>query len=159
MCATGDKMVGESIVLTMDVEKIEVNNQVIAILVRSSYKKTGIQFFTNNDSSQQLGYMNRPTGYVISPRIRRAVERKIADSQNVLIVRSGKVRVDLFDDNAQYLESRVLSGGDVILLAAGGHGFEILDQAELIEVKQGPYTGEEDLIRFEPTQVNIVIKE
>jgi predicted PurR-regulated permease PerM len=68
----------------------------------------------------------------------------------VLFIKSGKVRVDFYDDNQNYLVSRVLYQGDVILLAFGGHGFEMLAPTEMIEVKQGPYAGEVDKTRFEP---------
>jgi hypothetical protein len=44
----------------------------------------------------------------------------------------------------------VLESGDVILLSNGGHGFEVLEEVEMIEVKQGPYCGDEDKTRFNP---------
>ncbi len=130
------------------IEKIECNGELQALIIRRQYSNDGIEFFTGADSSQQLGYMNRPTGYIIPPRIRKPVDRLVTKSQNVLLVRSGRVKVDLYDNDTNYCESRILDAGDVILLAAGGHGFTILEQAEIIEIKQGPYTGEEDLIRF-----------
>lgn len=63
---------------------------------------------------------------------------------------SGRVRVDFYSEEQQYLESAVLEAGDVILLAFGGHGFEMLEETEIIEVKQGPYAGDRDKTRFEP---------
>jgi hypothetical protein len=69
-------------------------------------------------------------------------------TQEVLFVKSGKLRADFYDNDRQYVESRVLEGGDVILLAAGGHGFEVLEEVEMVEVKQGPYTGDQDKTRF-----------
>jgi len=86
------------------------------------------------------------------------VERKVTLTQEVLFIKSGVVRVDFYDDNRNYLESRVLEQGDVILLAAGGHGFEMLEQAEIIEVKQGPYCGDQDKVRFSHTPENPLIK-
>jgi mannose-6-phosphate isomerase-like protein (cupin superfamily) len=56
--------------------------------------------------------------------------------------------VDFYDDSQAYLESRLLGSGDVILLAEGGHGFEVIEDLEMIEVKQGPYAGEGDKTRF-----------
>ncbi len=121
------------------IEKIIANNVVLAIIIRSDYKKQGIEFFTPDEYSQQLGYMNRPKGYVIEPHIHKRIERKVMFTQEVLLIRSGKLRVDFYDDAQQYTESITLFEGDVILLASGGHGFEILEDAEIIEVKQGPY--------------------
>lgn len=132
------------------VEKIVLGGQTLAIILRSSYCAEGIQFFTSNDYSQQLAYMNRPMGYVIAPHVHNPVLREVHYTKEVLFIKSGKVRVDFYDDTKAYLESRILHSGDVILLAFGGHGFEMLEECEIIEVKQGPYAGEADKVRFEP---------
>ena len=94
--------------------------------------------------------MNRAKNYVIPPHVHNTVQRDVHFTQEVLFIKSGKVRVDFYDDNKVYLESRVLHQGDVVLLAFGGHGFEMLEDSEIIEVKQGPYAGEMDKVRFEP---------
>jgi len=122
----------------------------IAIILRSTYLDKGIKFFTPNDFSQQLGYMNRPQGYVIPPHLHNPVPREVQFTKEVLFVKSGKVRVDFYDNDQNYLESRILHQGDLILLAFGGHGFEMLEPTEMIEVKQGPYAGEADKTRFTP---------
>lgn len=130
------------------IEKIEVQGKLLAIIISASFNKPGIEFFTPNSFSQQLGYMNRKAGYKIEPHYHKVLERKVVRTQEVLFVKSGSVKVSFFDDNKQYFDSRVISTGDVILLAAGGHGFEFLKDAEMIEVKQGPYAGEDDKVRF-----------
>ena len=128
------------------IEKIICNDLLLAIIIRSHFKKDGIEFFTPGEFSQQLGYMNRKKGYVIEPHIHKQVERKVWYTQEVLLIRSGKLRVDFYDEKEDYFTSSILRMGDVILLAAGGHGFEILEDAEIIEVKQGPYCGDSDKI-------------
>jgi hypothetical protein len=138
------------------IEKITHNSQLLAIIIGSSFKQEGIAFFTPGDFSQQLGYMNRPAGYIIPPHVHNLVPRNVNLTQEVLIIRSGKIRVDFYDDDKNYLESRVLNQGDVILLAHGGHGFEMLEPSEMIEVKQGPYCGEEDKVRFDHVDPQIV---
>lgn len=141
------------------VEKVTFKNLVLAIIIRSNYQKKGISFFTPGDFSQQLGYMNRPKGYVIEPHVHNLIERKVTLTQEVLYIKNGKVRVDFYDDDKNYLESKIVEKGDVILLAAGGHGFEMLEDAEMIEIKQGPYCGDEDKVRFEHTPENIKFKD
>lgn len=138
-------------------EQIEHEGKILGVIIRAEYKKEGIAFFTPDSFSQQLGYMNRPTDYIIAPHVHNVVERKVELTQEVLIVRSGKVRVDFYDDERKYIESRIIKTGDVCLLANGGHGFKILEQAEMIEVKQGPYCGEMDKVRFEPVSDEQVI--
>jgi len=134
------------------VENVLHNEKLLSVIIRANYKSDGIEFFTPNDFSQQLAYMNRAKDYVIPPHLHNAVQRDVRFTQEVLIIKSGKVRVDYYDDNRNYLESRVLYQGDVVLLAYGGHGFEMLEDSEIIEVKQGPYAGEMDKVRFEPVE-------
>lgn len=131
-------------------EQIEYNGKILGCIIRAEFSQDGIAFFTPDTFSQQLGYMNRPADYVILPHVHNLVERKVDLTQEVLIVRRGVVRVDFYDDEKRYLESRIIRQGDVCLLAHGGHGFKVLEQAEMIEVKQGPYCGEMDKVRFEP---------
>jgi len=130
------------------VEEIKCDARLLALIVRNTFTKPGITFFTPGDLSQQLAYMRHPTGKVIEPHLHNPVPREVHYTQEVLFIKRGRVRVDFYDDNQQYLESRLLSPGDVILLATGGHGFEILEEAEMIEVKQGPYAGDNDKTRF-----------
>jgi len=131
----------------------------LAIVIRAGYHKDGIEFFTDDNSSQQLGYMNRPKGYVIAPHRHNIVPREVHLTQEVLFIKSGKVRVDFFDDEQTYIESTILNKGDVVLLADGGHGFTMLEASEMIEVKQGPYCGEQDKVRFDPVpQEKVILK-
>jgi mannose-6-phosphate isomerase-like protein (cupin superfamily) len=130
------------------IDRIEHNGKLIAMIIYASFSRKGIQFFTNDTSSQQLGYMNRPAGYVIAPHAHKSFSRTISESQEVLLIRSGKVRVDFFSLTEEFLESKIVEQGDVIFIASGGHGFEILEDAEMIEVKQGPYMGENEKVVF-----------
>ena len=136
------------------IEYIKHRDLFLGIIINREYKSEGISFFTPDDFSQQLAYMNRPKGYVITPHLHNAVVREVHYTQEVLFIKSGKVRVDFYDDNRVYLESRILMSGDVIMLAHGGHGFEMIEASEIIEVKQGPYAGENDKTRFSPRDKN-----
>lgn len=132
------------------IEHIRSGDEVLAIIIRASFRKDGIDFFTPNTFSQQLGYMNRPTGYVIPPHVHNPVVREVQYTKEVLFIKSGRLRADFYSEQQAYLESTILEAGDVILLAYGGHGFEMLEPTEIIEVKQGPYAGDQDKTRFEP---------
>jgi hypothetical protein len=128
----------------------------LAIILGHAHHGDGIEFFTPDEFSQQLAYMNRPRGYVIPPHVHNPVLRQVQYTKEVLLIKSGRVRVDFYSDARHYLESRILQAGDVILLAFGGHGFEMLEASEIIEVKQGPYAGETDKQRFEPVAAKLV---
>ena len=131
------------------IEHVYEKDKLLAIILRTNFKKEGIDFFTPCDFSQQLGYMNRPKGYKIQPHIHKKIERKIDYTQEVLFIKTGLVRVDFYKTDKTYLHSKLLNSGDVILLSSGGHGFEMLMDSEIIEVKQGPFAGNIDKTRFE----------
>ena len=129
-------------------ESITYHNQLLALIIYHRFNEPGIHFFTPNELSQQLAYMHHPVGKVIQPHVHNPVPREVQYTQEVLFIKRGKLRVDFYSEQQQYLESRLLESGDVILLVTGGHGFEVLEEIEMIEVKQGPYVGEQDKTRF-----------
>jgi len=130
------------------VEEIKNGDDLYAIIISVNLKKEGIHFFTPDDLSQQVAYMHHPAGKVIEAHVHNPVRREVHYTQEVLFIRRGKLRVDFYDNEQVYLESRILVAGDTILLATGGHGFEVLEELEMIEVKQGPYAGDGDKTRF-----------
>ncbi|MBT8523614.1 hypothetical protein G6735_04720 [Polynucleobacter paneuropaeus] len=141
------------------IERVNYGASELALILRADFKSSGIEFLTPNSYSQQLGYMGRPKGYKIDPHVHNPISREVLFTKEVLFIKSGKVRVDFYDDEKIYLESRIVAVGDVILLASGGHGFEMLEDSEIIEVKQGPYAGDEDKTRFNSVSPErIVIK-
>jgi mannose-6-phosphate isomerase-like protein (cupin superfamily) len=129
-----------------------------AIIIPAAERGPGVHFVTPPDLSQQLAYMCHPSGHVIEPHFHLAVPREVHFTQEVLIINKGRLRVDFYDGSGTYRESRILAAGDVILLIEGGHGFEVLDELEMIEVKQGPYLGAQDKVRFtraDPGQIKV----
>ena len=136
------------------IENIVYLDKILSIIIRANYEKDGLEFFTPDYYSQQLAYMNRPSGYEILPHVHNEVQREVVATKEVLFIKSGKVQVDFYNDEKTYLESRILYKGDVILLAFGGHGFKMLERSEIIEVKQGPYLGDNDKTRFEPVSLD-----
>lgn len=132
------------------IKYIKFEKKLLAIIIRSNYQSKDIEFFTPDDFSQQLGYMKRDKNYVISPHLHNSVKREVSFTKEVLFIKSGKVRVDFYNEKKIYFESRILKKGDVILLAFGGHGFYMIEPSEIIEVKQGPYSGKRDKSIFDP---------
>ena len=132
------------------IEKIEQRGEMIALIVRNEFSHPGIKFFTPGDLSQQLAYMQHPAGKTIAAHVHNPVPRTIAYTQETLFIKRGRLRVDFFDDQQTYLQSCELKAGDVILLIKGGHGFEVLEDLEMFEVKQGPYSGDHDKTIFDP---------
>ena len=130
------------------IETVKTKGSIIAIIIRNSFHQEGIEFFTPNEFSQQLAYMNRKKGHIIPRHLHNPVPRQVLFTREFLYIKSGKVKVDLYDNEKNFLTKKVLSAGDVILLADGGHGFEMLKDSEIIEIKQGPYGGDIDKTHF-----------
>jgi len=136
------------------IQKIINNNEILAIIVRENFKSEGIEFFTPKSFSQQLGYMSRAKGYEIAPHLHNKVERNVQFTNEVLFIKTGKIKVDFYDDNKIFLESQILNKGDFILLVKGGHGFQMIENSEIIEIKQGPYIDDNDKIKFDRLTTN-----
>lgn len=132
--------------------------EILAIIIRDDFDTEGIDFVTPGDYSQQLAYMHHPKGHVILPHIHKKVKREILYTREVLFIKSGKIRCDFYSDDKNYLKSIILYSGDIILLVSGGHGFECLEETKMVEVKQGPYVGEDDKVRFQPIVIKTVEK-
>ena len=136
------------------IQKIIHEDQLLAIIISHKFNESGIHFFTDDDLSQQLAYMKHPVGKIIEPHVHNPVKREVLYTQEVLLIKKGSLRVDFYTEEQKYLESRVLEAGDVILLNKCGHGFKVLEDLEMFEVKQGPYTGDSDKMRFESSLPN-----
>ena len=131
-------------------EEVIAAGRLVALIVRRDFHQAGIHFFTPGDFSQQLGYMSHPAGHQILPHIHKDVRRDVRGTQEVLVIRKGRLRVNFYDDDRVRVAHRTLVAGDIILLVSGGHGFEVLDDCEMIEIKPGPYVEGMDKERFTP---------
>lgn len=130
------------------VEEVKKKDKLLAMIIRNDYECEGVDFITPNEYSQQVAYMHHPTGKVIDAHVHNLVHRNVVLTQEVLFIKKGILRVDFYDEYEDYLESRDLQAGDIILLVSGGHGFHVIEEVEMIEVKQGPYSGDQDKKRF-----------
>lgn len=124
----------------------------LAMIIRSDFKGEGLSFLTMPGESLQVAHMTHPKGHVIKAHSHNLVERRIVGTQEVLFVKKGIVAVDFFDEANCLVCQRVSREGDVLVLLHGGHGFVMLEEAEIIEVKQGPYLGSRDKRLIEERQ-------
>ena len=133
------------------IEKIIYKKKLQALIVRGKYrKKKGITFFTPNESVQQFGYMNHKKTYVIKPHLhKKRKSTRISHTSEVLLIMKGVIRVDFYSSSKKYLSSKVLRQNDIIMLVHGAHGFKVLKDVEMLEVKQGPYSLIRDKVKFE----------
>jgi len=134
-------------------EIIQQNKKIIAMILRKNYKNKGIKFFTPTSFSQQVAQMSYNKGKIIDCHYHKNIKKNNIKTQEVLIMKTGKMKVFLFDKK-KFICAKILNAGDLILLASGGHGFKVLKKSVFIEVKQGPYIPKEDKILFKSKKLN-----
>ena len=132
------------------IEKIKSNKKLFAMIVRGKYiKKKGISFFTENHDIQQFGYMNHQKNHIIKPHLHKKQTRKLLHTSEVILILKGILRVDFYEKNKQYLFSKILKERDIIMLVHGAHGFKVIKNVQMLEIKQGPYINRLDKVKFD----------
>ena len=135
---------------TKHIEHIRDEDRTLAIILRAEYEPDAIEFLTTNDQSLQLGVMRRPRGHVIAPHIHRPVTRTVQYTCEALFIARGRLEVTFFSERRTVVAKRELRQGDCVMLITGGHGFRVIEDCKMIEVKQGPYAGADfDKFRFD----------
>lgn len=122
-------------------------NQIMALYISKDYSSNGINFLTDDSAYQQVAYMNHPKGHVIIPHYHNKIERIVDYTCETLVMRKGILEVVLYEDKKEIYRFNMMSG-DVLTLYSGGHGFNVLEDVEMIEIKQGPFMGLTDKTRF-----------
>ena len=111
-------------------------------------KKSGVNFFTSKEATQQFGYIKHKKNHIIKPHNHKERLTRILKTTEVLLLLKGTLRVDFYDNKEKYLFSKIINEKDIIMLVNGGHGFKVLKDVEMIEVKQGPYILTSDKVKF-----------
>ena len=135
---------------TSGIESISHDQTTIAYVVRADAAGATTSFFTGDDATFQAGFVVYPAGGSVVPHIHLPVVRTIVGTSELLLVRKGRCIVDIYADDQTLVASRELSTGDLVISIAGGHGFRMLEDTVLFELKQGPYGGAAEKERFEP---------
>lgn len=130
------------------VERVEFDGELLAMIVRAAPQAERTQFYTPRESPLQIGHVVRRSGDVIRPHRHPDAPRLVSETHEVLVVERGRMRVMLHSDDGVERYRGELATGDRILLAAGAHGFEVLEDTVLFEVKQGPYPGDDNAKKF-----------
>ena len=131
------------------IEKVLHKGKLFALIVRRQFrKKSGINFFTSKEATQQFGFMKHKKNHIIKPHKHNKRLTRILRTTEVILLLKGTLRVDFYNDKYKYLFSKKINERDIIMLIHGGHGFKVLKNVEMIEVKQGPYSLASDKIKF-----------
>ena len=123
---------------------IQINHKkkLYALIIKQKRKftKKGVDFITDDENLIQLGFLNHNKNHKIKPHIHLKKTRIINYCTEVLLIEKGKVKVTFYDQSKNNIKKdKILNRGDIIILFQGGHGFEILEKTQIVEIKQGPY--------------------
>lgn len=132
------------------IEKVEYQGTLYALIIRQQHQGQGLEFFTNPQDTLQMAHFNFPKGKIFRAHEHKIIPRQVGVTQEVLIIKSGQIRVDIYDHERVLFFQTILSSGDIILICTGGHGLEVLsDDFSMVEIKQGPYLGLDDKVIFD----------
>jgi uncharacterized protein with PhoU and TrkA domain len=123
------------------VEQIAWKGKALAYIIRGDIDPEKTTFLTPPEFKQQVGFVVYPAGGEIRRHVHRALERHLVGTSEVLLVRRGRCEADIYNDEREWVATRELRDGDILLMVSGGHGFRMLEHTVFLEVKQGPYTG------------------
>lgn len=128
----------------MDIEKIVDNGKILAMIIKNEHWKEGLNFVSSEEDFMQVGFWDYKKGHTLAAHAHLECERKIFKTQEVIFIKSGSVKINVFREDGSFLKTEVLKSGDTAVLLNGGHGYEILeDGTKVLEVKNGPYVGPE----------------
>ena len=120
----------------------------LAYVIRASLAPEATTFLTPREFKQQVGFVVYPERGEVERHVHRQLHRELTGTSEVLVVRSGRCEMDVYNDAQELVATRELRQGDVMLMVGGGHGFRMLEDTVFLEVKQGPYTGIDEKERF-----------
>ena len=132
----------------MNVDAIGRDGKVFAYVMRETSQEANTTFLTPDEAIQQVGFVVHRAGGEVKRHRHLPIERTIVGTPEVLVVRSGRCEMDVFDDDQELVETRELRPGDVMVMVGGGHGFRMLEDTVLLEIKQGPYYGPDEKAYF-----------
>ncbi|MDC0417429.1 WbuC family cupin fold metalloprotein [Candidatus Pelagibacter sp.] len=136
--------------MNFKIQNIKVNGKNVAKVFKYQKKKfKGINFFTSKFDNFQVGLMVHPKNHIIKPHFHLNKKKTIKHMSELLILFSGKLKVFFYNKNKSRARSVTLNKKDMVLLMSGGHGFKVIENVEMLEVKQGPFFGDNDKIRLE----------
>ncbi len=122
-------------------QQIDYQCRTLAYIIPRGPLPDATTFVTPSECTQQVGYVCHKAGQSVPRHLHTPIERLIVGTTEVLLVMKGRVEVDFYDNDKTWVGARILEEGDLIVIVSGGHGFRMLEDAVMLEVKQGPYPG------------------
>jgi mannose-6-phosphate isomerase-like protein (cupin superfamily) len=126
------------------IDTIAADGTILCYVIRPGATRDTTTFFTPHEAELQAGIIVHPRGHEIPRHEHRPSPRHLTGTAEVLVVERGRCEIDIYDSRRSLVATRLLTQGDIVVLLRGGHGFRMLEDTTLIEVKQGPYLGQDE---------------
>ncbi len=130
------------------IETISDKGQILCVIIDTIQLPDHTTFLTPAEFKQQVGFVVYPKSGEVARHLHRKLERHLVGTSEVLIVKKGHCLIDIYNDDRELIATRELFPGNVMLMVGGGHGFRMLEDTVLLEIKQGPYTGLDEKEKF-----------
>jgi hypothetical protein len=130
------------------IEHISWDGKPLAYIIRTEMNPEKTTFLTPPEFNLQVGFVVYPAVGEITRHVHRPLERHIVGTSEVLVVKKGLCQIDIYNDDRELVATRELRAGDTMLMVGGGHGFRMLEDTVFLEIKQGPYSGLDEKVRF-----------
>lgn len=131
-----------------NVEIISWEGQPLVYIIRANIRPSRTSFITPPEFKQQVGFVVYPKGGEISRHVHRPLKRTLIGTSEVLYLRQGRCEIDIYNNDQELVVTHELRTGDLMLMVDGGHGFRMLEDSVFLEIKQGPFTGDDEKEHF-----------
>lgn len=126
----------------MKIKEIKFNNEILARHIPSEAWAPGLGFYSNDEEYIQVGSWQYDKGKELLKHIHNPVERTVIRTQEVLYIRKGSIKAQIFSLDEILVDEIIANEGDTIIMLNSGHGYTILeDNTQVLEIKNGPYLG------------------
>ena len=137
----------------METETIEYNGKRLGFILRNVENAEGREFPSKDEDFMQVGVLGMKKGEWVMPHVHKVYDRVVNKTQKAVYVVSGQLKVHFYIDKKE-IKQVLVGSGDVVVLLAGGFGFECSEDCKIIEFKQGPYIDvEQDKIKLDPNEI------
>ncbi len=125
-------------------EKIFYNKKLVAIKI--SKMPAGTSPVTDIGEPFQALTLKHPKGKYLLAHKHKPRRRVTTRLQECLVILKGKVKIDLYGPDDKKFKTVSVKAGEALLLTSGGYGIHVVENAEMMEFKNGPFLEDKVLI-------------
>jgi len=118
----------------------------ILVGIKITTLKKGSVPVTDGKEPLQVVALKHKKGAYLKAHMHRSRQRVTSRLQECLVVKKGRIKVDLYGPDKKFFRKLFLNSGQILILMNGGIGIHIVKDAEIFEFKNGPFKEDKILI-------------